>query len=157
MGTGDDSGPYPCLRALPLTCCSCRALFAMPHGPAGTGKAAAEQSLLDEAMDRFPVLFTPGWIWLMDRNYHGAPRIARMIRSAHVLIRLKRHPRGLGVKRRCQIEGLFPVRPGGGLVVEGAGLEASVEDADEPVGEFAGQRCAGAAGALGVVEGPGAG
>ena len=32
VGTGDDSGPYPCLRALPLTCCSCRALFAMPHG-----------------------------------------------------------------------------------------------------------------------------
>jgi hypothetical protein len=89
VGTGDDSGPYPCLRALPLTCCSCRALFAMPHGPAGTGKAAAEQSLLDEAMDRFPALFTPGWIWLMDRNYHGAPRIARMIRSTHVLIRLK--------------------------------------------------------------------
>ena len=89
VGTGDDSGPYPCLRALPLTCCSCRALFAMPHGPAGTGKAAAEQSLLDEAMDRFPVLFTPGWIWLMDRNYHGAPRTARMIQSTHVLIRLK--------------------------------------------------------------------
>jgi hypothetical protein len=89
VGTSDDSGPYPCLRALPLTCCSCRALFAMPHGPAGTDKAAAEQSLLDEAMDRFPALFTPGWIWLMDRNYHGAPRIARMTRSAHVLIRLK--------------------------------------------------------------------
>jgi hypothetical protein len=89
VGTADDSGPYPCLRALPLTCCSCRALFAMPHGPAGTGKAAAEQSLLDEAMDRFPVLFTPGWIWLMDRNYHGAPRIARMIQFTHVLIRLK--------------------------------------------------------------------
>ena len=39
VGTGDDSGPYPCLRALPMTCCSCRALFAMPHGPAGTDKA----------------------------------------------------------------------------------------------------------------------
>jgi hypothetical protein len=89
VGTGDDSGPYPCLRALPLTCCSCRAPFAMPHGPAGTDKAAAEQSLLDEAMDRFPALFTPGWIWLMDRNYHGATRIARMMRSTHVLIRLK--------------------------------------------------------------------
>ena len=89
VGTGDDSGPYPCLRALPLTCCSCRALFAMPHGPAGTDKAAAEQGLLDEAMECFPALFTPGWIWLMDRNYHGAPRIARMIQSTHVLIRLK--------------------------------------------------------------------
>src|ERR1035438_2750505 len=89
VGTGDDSGPYPCLRALPLTCCSCRALFAMPCGPAGTDKAESEQALLDEAMEQFPFLFAPDWIWLMDRNYHGAARIARMIRSAHVLIRLK--------------------------------------------------------------------
>ena len=89
VGTGDDSGPYPCLRALPLTCCSCRALFAMPHGPAGTDKAESEQALLDEAMTRYPGLFSPGWIWLMDRNYHGAARIARLIESAHVLIRLK--------------------------------------------------------------------
>jgi hypothetical protein len=89
VGTSDDSGPYPCLRALPLTCCSCRALFAMPHGPAGTDKAAAEQKLLDEAMECFPALLDPGWVWLMDRNYHGAPRIARMIRSTHVLARLK--------------------------------------------------------------------
>ena len=89
VGTSDDSGPYPQVRALPLTCCGCRALFAMPCGPAGTDKAAAEQSLPDEAADRFPALSGPGWIWLMDRNYHGAPRIARMIRSAHVLIRLK--------------------------------------------------------------------
>ena len=89
VGTGDDSGPYPCLRALPLTCCSCRALFAMPHGPAGTDKAESEQALLDEAMACFPVLFAPDWIWLMDRNYYGAARIARMIRLTHVLIRLK--------------------------------------------------------------------
>jgi len=89
VGTGDDSSPYPCLRALPLTCCSCRALFAMPAGPAGSDKAASEQRLLDGAMDRFPALSDPGWIWLMDRNYHGAPRIARMIQSTHVLIRLK--------------------------------------------------------------------
>jgi hypothetical protein len=27
------------------------------------------------------------------------------------------------------------VRPGGGLVVEGAGLQASVQDADEPVSQ----------------------
>jgi len=89
VGTGDDSGPYPCARGLPLTCCSCRSLLAMPHGPAGTDKAAAEQRLLDAAMDRYPGLFAPGWIWLMDRNYHGAPRIARLIESTHVLIRLK--------------------------------------------------------------------
>ena len=100
VGTGDDSGPYPCLRALPLTCCSCRALFAMPHGPAGTGKAESEQALLDEAMEQFPFLFAPDWIWLMDRNYHGAARIARMIRSAHVLVRLKSD---IPLKRTSQI------------------------------------------------------
>jgi hypothetical protein len=61
----------------------------MPHGPAGTDKAESEQALLDEAMACFPVLLAPGWIWLMDRNYHGAPRIARMIACTHVLIRLK--------------------------------------------------------------------
>jgi len=89
VGTSDDSAPYPCLRALPVNCCSCRALFAMPHGPAGTDKAESEQALLDEAMEQAPHLLDPGWIWLMDRNYHGAARIARMIASTHVLIRLK--------------------------------------------------------------------
>src|SRR6266516_1080000 len=50
------------------------------------------------------------------------------------------------------------LRPGGGLVVEGAGLEAAVQDADEPVGELA-QRgpVAGAACALLVVVGAGSG
>ena len=85
-GTGDDSSPFPQARALPMTCCPCRALFAMPHGPAGTGKAESEQALLDEAMDRYPALFDPGWIWLMGRNYHGARRIAAMIERTHVLI-----------------------------------------------------------------------
>jgi hypothetical protein len=61
----------------------------MPHGPAGTDKAESEQSLLDQAMGRYPALLAPGWIWLMDRNYHGAPRIARLIARTHVLIRLK--------------------------------------------------------------------
>ena len=89
VGTGDDSSPFPQARALPVTCCLCRATFAMPHGPAGTDKAESGQSLLDEAIDRYPWLLDPGWIWIMDRNYHGAARIARMIRSAHVLIRLK--------------------------------------------------------------------
>jgi hypothetical protein len=89
VGTGDDSSPFPQLRALPVTCCSCRAMFALPHGPAGTDKAAAEQALLDEALREYPALFAPDWIWLMDRNYHGAARIARLTRSTHVLIRLK--------------------------------------------------------------------
>ena len=67
VGTGDDSGPYPCLRAL-------FDLLLVPGAvrdaarPGGTDKAAAEQRLLDEAMERFPALLDKGWIWLMDRN-----------------------------------------------------------------------------------------
>ena len=89
VGTGDDSSPFPQLRALPLTDASTRSLLGMPHGPAGTDKAAAEQKLLDTAMEQYPHLFTMDRIWLMDRNYHGAPRIARLIARTHVLIRLK--------------------------------------------------------------------
>jgi hypothetical protein len=61
----------------------------MPHGPAGTDKAAAEQKLLDTAMEQCPHLFTADRIWLLDRNFPGTPRIARLIARTHVLIRLK--------------------------------------------------------------------
>jgi hypothetical protein len=51
----------------------------------------------------------------------------------------------------CELD--FVVGPGGCLVVEGAGFEASVEDADEPAGDLAqGWVVLGAAGAFGVVE-----
>ncbi|MGH3231521.1 MAG: transposase domain-containing protein [Streptosporangiaceae bacterium] len=85
-GTSDDSSPFPQLRALPLTDVSTRALLGMPHGPAGTDKAAAEQKLLDTAMRDYPHLFTPGRLWLMDRNYR-APRGALTYRprSGHGL------------------------------------------------------------------------
>ena len=89
VGTGDDSSPFPQLRALPLNDVSTRALHAMPWGPAGTDKAAAEQKLLDTAMGRCPQLFTRDRLWLMDRNFPGAARIARLIARTHVLIRLK--------------------------------------------------------------------
>jgi hypothetical protein len=89
VGTGDDSSPYPQLRALPLNDVSTRALLGMPHGPSGGDKAAAEQRLLDTAMERYPHLFTKGRLWLMDRNFPGAARIARLIARTHVLIRLK--------------------------------------------------------------------
>jgi hypothetical protein len=89
VGTGDDSSPFPQVRALPLNDASTRALFGMPHGPAGTDKAAAEQKLLDTAMEQYPHLFTMDRIWLLDRNFPGAARIARLIARTHVLIRLK--------------------------------------------------------------------
>jgi len=88
-GTGDDSAPFPQIRALPLTDASTRALLGMPHGPAGTDKAAAEQKLLDTAMEQSPHLFTKDRIWLLDRNFPGTARIARLIARTHVLIRLK--------------------------------------------------------------------
>jgi len=89
VGTADDSSPFPQVRALPLTDASTRALLGMPHGPAGADKAAAEQKLLDQALEQYPHLFAKDRIWLMDRNYPGAARIARLIRRTHVLIRLK--------------------------------------------------------------------
>jgi DDE family transposase len=89
VGTGDDSSPFPQLRALPLNDASTRGLLGMPHGPAGTDKAAAEQKLLDTAMEQYPHLFTMDRLWLMDRNYPGAARIARLTARTHVLIRLK--------------------------------------------------------------------
>ena len=60
VGTGDDSAPFPQVRALPLNDASTRALLGMPHGPAGTDKAAAGQKLLDTAMREYPHLFTRG-------------------------------------------------------------------------------------------------
>jgi hypothetical protein len=89
VGTADDSSPFPQVRALPLNDASTRALLGMPHGPAGTDKAAAEQGLLDTAMRDYPHLFAMDRIWIMDRLYHGARRIARLIARTHVLIRLK--------------------------------------------------------------------
>ena len=88
-GTRDDSAPFPQLRALPLNDVSTRSLFGMPHGPSGTDKAAAEQKLLDAAMERYPRLFTQERIWILDRNFPGAPRIARLMACTHVLIRIK--------------------------------------------------------------------
>jgi hypothetical protein len=91
VGTSDDTSPFPLVRALPLNDVSTRGLLGMTHGPAGggTGKAAGEQKLLDEAMDAYPRLFAKDRLWLMDRNFPGAARIARLIARTHVLIRLK--------------------------------------------------------------------
>jgi hypothetical protein len=53
---------------------------------------------------------------------------------------------------------VFPVRPGGFLVVDGTGLQASVQDADEPVGQAAERVIMfDPADAEAVVEGAGAG
>ena len=88
VGTGDGSSPFPQLRALTLNDVSTRALLGITHGPSGggTGKAAGEQKLLDEAMEQYPHLFAMDRIWLMDRNFR-APRgaLAYCPRSGHGL------------------------------------------------------------------------
>ncbi|HJY73911.1 MAG TPA: transposase domain-containing protein [Streptosporangiaceae bacterium] len=91
IGTGDGSSPFPQVRALTLNDVSTRALLGMTHGPSGggAGKAAGEQRLLDKAAEQYPCLFTMDRLWLMDRNFPGAARIARLIARTHVLIRLK--------------------------------------------------------------------
>ena len=89
VGTADDSAAWPSVRLFPLNNCLTRSLLAMPWGPAGTDKAAAEQGLLDAAMARFPHVFTKDRIWLLDRLWHGVRRIKALAARTHVLIRIK--------------------------------------------------------------------
>jgi len=95
-GTADDSSPYPQLRELRCSDASTRAALAVTSGPSGAAagggrdKGEAEQVLLDKALTDYPQVFTAGRIWIMDRNFPGAPRIARMLATGtHVLIRVK--------------------------------------------------------------------
>jgi hypothetical protein len=95
-GTADDSAPYPQLRELRLADASTRATLAVVSGPSGAAaggerdKGEAEQVLLDKALTDCPGVFTPDRVWVMDRNFPGVPRIARMLATGtHVLIRLK--------------------------------------------------------------------
>jgi hypothetical protein len=64
-----------------------------PSGAAASGeryKGEAEQKLLDKALESYPHLFTADRIWIMDRNFPGAPRIQRLLATGtHVLIRVK--------------------------------------------------------------------
>jgi hypothetical protein len=89
VGTGDGSSPWPCIRALPVNSVLTRSLLAMPWGPAGKGKASGEQYLLDRAVEDFPHLLTFGILLILDRNWPGARRVARLGRLTHFLIRVK--------------------------------------------------------------------
>jgi hypothetical protein len=93
-GTADDSSPFPQLRELRISVASTRATVGVATGPAGAGAARdegeAEQVLLDKALKDYRSLFTPGRLWVMDRNYPGVPRIKAMLETGtHVLIRVK--------------------------------------------------------------------
>jgi hypothetical protein len=95
-GTADDSSPCPQLRELRISDASTRAALAVTSGPSGAAagggrdKGEAEQVLLDKALKDYPQVFTPRRLWIMDRNFRGAPRINRMLATGtHVLIRVK--------------------------------------------------------------------
>jgi hypothetical protein len=93
-GTADGSSPYPQLRELRCSVASTRATVGVVTGPAGAGasrdKGEAEQKLLDGALAKYPHVFTPDRLWVMDRNYPGVPRIKKMLATGtHVLIRVK--------------------------------------------------------------------
>jgi len=89
VGTADDSAAWPCVRLFPLNNCLTRSLLAMPWGPAGTDKTASEQALLDTAMRDFPHVFTKGQVWLLDRLWHGTPRLRALAQLTHFAARLK--------------------------------------------------------------------
>jgi hypothetical protein len=89
-GTGDDSAPYPQLRDLWISDASTRGTLGVLSGPSGGDKAEAEQALLDKALVELPGLFTPGRLWILDRNFPGVARIKNILAThTHVLIRLK--------------------------------------------------------------------
>lgn len=89
VGTADDSAAWPCVRLFPLTSVFTRSLLAMPWGPAGSDKAASEQRLLDGAMKDFPHVFSKGQVWLLDRLWHGVPRLKALAGLTHWAVRLK--------------------------------------------------------------------
>jgi len=125
-GTADDSSPYPQVRELRLSHASTRATLGVVTGPSGAAaggsrdKGEAEQVLLDRALKDCPHLFTPQRLWVMDRNFPGVPRIARMLATGtHVLIRVKD---GITLKRAGEF------LPDGSYlaVISGGGVTLSV-------------------------------
>ncbi len=89
-GTADDSAPYPQIRDLLASDASTRATLAVVSGPSGGPKAEGEQALLDVMLSQHPEVFTDRRLWVMDRNFPGADRVARMLATGtHVLIRVK--------------------------------------------------------------------
>jgi hypothetical protein len=66
-----------------------RSLLAMPWGPAGSDKAASEQRLLDAAMKDFPHVLSKDRVWLLDRLWHGVPRLKALAGLTHWAVRLK--------------------------------------------------------------------
>ena len=89
VGTGDDSSPFPQLQraADDGRLHAGAAGDAARPGRDGQGRRGAEAPGHGHAGVSAPV--RKDRIWIMDRNYPGAARIARLMACTHVLIRLK--------------------------------------------------------------------
>ena len=89
-GTADDPAPYPQVRDLLAGDASTRGTLAVVFGPSGGPKAEGGQALLDAMLAQYPGVFTSDRVWVLDRNFPGADRVARMLAAGtHVLIRVK--------------------------------------------------------------------
>ena len=89
-GTADYSAPYPQVRDLLASDASTRGTLAVASGPSGGPKAEGEQALLDTMLTTCRQIFTADRLWVLDRNFPGADRVARMLATGtHVLIRVK--------------------------------------------------------------------
>ena len=138
-GTADGSAPYPQLRELRCSVASTRATVGVVTGPSGAGggrdKGEAEQKLLDGALEKYPRIFTPDRLWVMDRNFPGVPRIKAMLATGtHVLIRVKD---GITLARTGDFlpDGSYPALIGGGgqtLAVRVIEYTVSVAGHDTP-------------------------
>jgi len=137
-GTADGSAPYPQLRELRCPVASTRATVGVVAGPSGAGggrdKGEAEQKLLDGALARYPAIFTPDRLRVMDRNFPGVPRIKKMLATGtHVLIRVKD---GITLTRTGDFlpDGSYPALIGGDgkLAVRVIEYQVSVAGRDTP-------------------------
>src|SRR5271154_4460924 len=104
--------------------------------PPGGDKGAAEQKLLDRALEECPRLFTMDRIWLIDRNFPGAARIARLTARTHVLIRLKSDIR-LARVSPIYPDGSYPAEiSGGGVTVTVRVIEYHIDVEGQDVPEM---------------------
>jgi hypothetical protein len=86
LGTGDDSSPYPHIRAVVITVCVTRAVL----GAAVAACEIGEQTLTRQILTDQPWVFGPGRCYLFDRNFLGATLVEEILKAkAHLLMRMK--------------------------------------------------------------------
>jgi hypothetical protein len=85
-GTKDDSSPYPLARAVLISVCASRAVI----GAAVDSVAVGEQTLTARIAKNCPWVFTPGRLYLFDRNFLGWKLIKKLLATrGHLLMRMK--------------------------------------------------------------------